>query len=126
MFVGVLSDSGAEVSDLSMNLVSIILFNCAHALENSALYKKVNEYNKHLEEAIEKRTLELRHALKEAQVANVAKRHFVAISLVFDHELALRNDRVDVPQSMNDHVAHDVVLAQILDFDDATHNATLL
>ena len=78
MFVGVLSDSGAEVSDLSMNLVSIILFNCAHALENSALYKKVNEYNKHLEEAIEKRTLELRHALKEAQVANVAKRHFVA------------------------------------------------
>jgi signal transduction histidine kinase/DNA-binding response OmpR family regulator len=78
MFMGILPESGTDLSDLVLNLVSIILFNCAHALENANLYRQVNDYNKHLEEAIEKRTAELRQALEEAQVANVAKRQFVA------------------------------------------------
>ena len=78
MFIGIMPETGLEISDLSLNLVSILLFNCAHALENSGLYQKLNSYNKRLEEAIEERTLELRKALEKANVANVAKRQFVA------------------------------------------------
>ncbi len=78
MFVGVLPESSSESSDHLLNLVSIVLFNCAHALESALLHQQLNDYNKHLEEAIEKRTHELREALEQAQVANVAKRHFVA------------------------------------------------
>lgn len=78
MFVGVLPDAADDVSDVSLNMMSIILYNCAHALENAELYRQLNEYNKHLEEAIQKRTAELRQALQEAQVANIAKRQFVA------------------------------------------------
>ena len=78
MFLGVLPESSGESSDHLFNLVSVVLSNCAHALESALLHVELNEYNKHLEEAIEKRTHELREALEQAQVANVAKRHFVA------------------------------------------------
>ncbi|MGA9120020.1 MAG: ATP-binding protein [Bacteroidota bacterium] len=78
MFMGVLPEATSETGDQSLNLISIVLFNCAHALESANLHKQLNDYNKHLEEAIEKRTRELREALEQAQVANVAKRHFVA------------------------------------------------
>ncbi len=78
MFVGVLPESSSESSDHVLNLISIVLSNCAHALESALLHQQLNEYNRHLEESIEKRTHELREALEQAQVANVAKRHFVA------------------------------------------------
>jgi signal transduction histidine kinase/HPt (histidine-containing phosphotransfer) domain-containing protein len=78
MFLGVLPEATNEMGDQSLNLVSIVLFNAAHALESANLHRQLNDYNKHLEEAIENRTRELREALEQAQVANVAKRHFVA------------------------------------------------
>ena len=78
MFVGILPETSSESSDHLFNLVSIVLSNCAHGLEIALLHQQLNDYNRHLEEAIEKRTHELREALEQAQVANVAKRHFVA------------------------------------------------
>jgi two-component system, sensor histidine kinase len=78
MFVGVLPADDQVISDVSLNLLSILLFQCANALENAALYRKVSDYNRTLEDAIKERTKELQQALEQAQVANVAKRQFLA------------------------------------------------
>ncbi len=78
MFVGILPAEENKITDVSLNLLSIMLFTCANALENAGLYRKLNDYNRTLEIAIQERTQQLQVALQQAQVANVAKRHFVA------------------------------------------------
>ncbi len=78
MFVGVLPGEDQMITDVSLNLLSILLFQCANALENAALYQKLSNYNRTLEEAIKERTRELQSALEQAQVANIAKRQFLA------------------------------------------------
>ncbi|MCC6397547.1 MAG: response regulator [Bacteroidetes bacterium] len=78
MFIGVLPNTEQIISDVPLNLLSILLFTCANALENASLYKKVRDYNLTLEQAIQERTRELQVALEQANVANVAKRQFLA------------------------------------------------
>ena len=78
MFVGVMGADEFAVTNISSTLLTIILFGSAHALENSALYQKINEQNRNLEEVIQKRTQELQKALEDARVANIAKRQFLA------------------------------------------------
>jgi two-component system, sensor histidine kinase len=78
MFVGVMPRDDQLLTDVSMNLLSILLFSCANALENAALYKKLSEHNRVLEATVEDRTRHLREALERAEVANVAKRQFLA------------------------------------------------
>jgi two-component system, sensor histidine kinase len=78
MFAGSLKEENTSISDIALHLLSIVLFTCANTLENLTLYRKLNEHNLRLEEAIRERTRELEAALKEAQVANIAKRQFVA------------------------------------------------
>jgi len=78
MFVGVLPGEEQLITDVSLNLLSILLFQTANALENAALYQKMSDYNRTLEAAIKERTRELQGALEQAQVANIAKRQFLA------------------------------------------------
>jgi signal transduction histidine kinase/DNA-binding response OmpR family regulator len=78
MFVGLMEGEASALSEVSLHMLSIVLFTCANALENAALYRRLNAHNRTLEEAVRERTKELQQALKEAQVANVAKRQFVA------------------------------------------------
>jgi signal transduction histidine kinase/DNA-binding NarL/FixJ family response regulator len=78
MFVGVLPGGDQVVTDVSLNLLSILLFTCANALDNSALYARLNDYNRTLESRIQERTRELQVALEQANVANIAKRQFLA------------------------------------------------
>ena len=78
MFVGILPNDDQIITDVPLNLLTILLFTCANALENASLYTQVRDYNKTLEQAIQERTRELQAALEQAQVANVAKRQFLA------------------------------------------------
>lgn len=78
MFVGFQPADDLVNTEVSLNLLSILLFQCANALENAALYRKLSDYNRTLESAIKERTRELQGALEQAQVANVAKRQFLA------------------------------------------------
>jgi two-component system, sensor histidine kinase len=78
MFVGILPNDDQVITDVPLNLLSILLFTCSNALENASLYGQVRDYNKTLEQAIQERTRELQTALDQAQVANVAKRQFLA------------------------------------------------
>jgi len=78
MFVGVLPEEALQVTDASLNLLSIMLLNCANALENAALYRRINEDNRTLEQTVKERTKDLELALQRAEVANEAKRQFVA------------------------------------------------
>jgi two-component system, sensor histidine kinase len=78
MFVGVLPEEALQVTDASLNLLSIILLNCANALESAALYRRINDQNRMLEQTVRERTQDLQLALQRAEVANEAKRQFVA------------------------------------------------
>ena len=78
MFAGIVTGEGLVLNAVAMNLLSIILFNTASALENLALYKKINDQNRNLEKKVGERTNELWLALQQAEVANTAKRQFVA------------------------------------------------
>ena len=57
MFLGVLSRNEFNVGDISSDLLSIILNNCAQALENSALYTQLKTANKRLTLEINERIL---------------------------------------------------------------------
>ncbi len=78
MFIGELPNNDQLITDVPLNLLSILLFTCANALENASLYRKIRDYNMTLEQAIQERTRELQVALEQANVANVAKRQFLA------------------------------------------------
>lgn len=77
MFVGVLDDN-EETTDGALSLLSVLLYMTATALENSALYWKINEHNRNLEAQIEARTRDYQHAAAQAQAANEAKSQFLA------------------------------------------------
>ena len=78
MFVGILEEEPDSIDDLTLNLLSVLLVICGNALENAALYQRLNAYSRTLEEAIHVRTQELEHALQQARLVNQAKRQFVA------------------------------------------------
>ncbi|HUL30472.1 MAG TPA: response regulator, partial [Thermodesulfobacteriota bacterium] len=78
MFAGVLISEDRILDEVSANLLTLILFNSAHALENLSLYQKINDQNQSLEETVKKRTEELQKALEEAKVASIAKGQFIA------------------------------------------------
>ena len=78
MFMGVLDGNEFALPHLSSTLLTLFLITSAHALENSTLYRKINEQNRNLEEIVQKRTGELQKALKVAKVANMAKSQFLA------------------------------------------------
>ena len=78
MFVGTLAEDETALSLVSSDLVTLILSRAAHALENAALYQKVSNQNRILEEAVQERTRELGIALKKAEIANMAKGQFLA------------------------------------------------
>ncbi|NVM21180.1 MAG: response regulator [Desulfobacterales bacterium] len=78
MFVGVLGGVEPTITSIASNMLTAILFNTAHALENSALYEKINEQNRNLEDLVKKRTEELRKALEAAEAANITKSQFLA------------------------------------------------
>jgi diguanylate cyclase (GGDEF)-like protein len=61
MFIGVINKPGNFPSAPVLNLMSVILHNCASALESSALYTLIREHNKNLEKIVAKRTRELEH-----------------------------------------------------------------
>lgn len=78
MFMGVLIGDERRISDIAQTRISILMFSCAYALENLALYRKVRDYSRGLEAKIEARTGELHQALELAETANRAKGEFLA------------------------------------------------
>jgi len=73
MFAGIVPAGQPLMSDVEQSLLSVILFNCATALENIELYEKTKFYNKKLELTVEKRTHDLRLATDVANRANKEK-----------------------------------------------------
>lgn len=61
VFVGLIAEGSKPPSAVVLNLVSIVLHNCAQALESSALYGLVSEHNKGLKKIIQQRTRELEY-----------------------------------------------------------------
>lgn len=78
MFVGGLAVDERHVTEASKSLLSILMLNSACALESSALYQKINDHSRTLEETIQRRTQELQTARIQAESANIAKSHFLA------------------------------------------------
>ncbi|CAK0737943.1 diguanylate cyclase [Gammaproteobacteria bacterium] len=59
MFLGTLSGNPRSVDASRLNLLSLILFSSAYALESAALYKLISDHNRDLEIIVEQRTEEL-------------------------------------------------------------------
>ncbi len=78
MVVGILINDELAVNNALSNLLTIILLNTARALENTILYKKINDTNRQLEDIVKKRTEALQKALETAKVLNIAKSQFLA------------------------------------------------
>ena len=78
MFTGILTEHESYLNNIFSKLLTVILFNTARAIENADLYREINDHNRRLEDTIRERTIELRKALSQAQVANIAKSQFLA------------------------------------------------
>ena len=55
MFVGVLSEDEFQSGDISSDIFSILMYNCAKTLENSTLYKELQTANEQLKSEIQER-----------------------------------------------------------------------
>ena len=78
MFVGILQNEQFNVSDPSLNALSIILLNTSYALENTSLNRLLNNQMQYLEAEVQRRTQELQKAREQAEEANISKSQFLA------------------------------------------------
>ena len=76
MFLGTVEDT--FVPEAAQKTVTAILMACATTMESLSLYDRLNEYSVHLEQTVEERTVELRRAKDQAEVATRAKSEFLA------------------------------------------------
>jgi len=78
MFVGRLAIDERHITEASKSLLSILMLNTSYAVESAALYQKIQEHNRNLEETVQSRTHELQKARQQAEAANIAKSQFLA------------------------------------------------
>lgn len=74
MFIGVNDAPFENLSPTSLQLLSVILHNCAHALESVNLYELIHQQNRTLEKIIDKRTEELEHRLGHDSLTGLPNR----------------------------------------------------
>ena len=72
MFVGIPRDDLQDLPDATGKLLSILLGNCASALESAELYHELAAYSQGLEALVNERTAALVRSNEEAQAANRA------------------------------------------------------
>ncbi|MBK8005486.1 MAG: response regulator [Gemmatimonadetes bacterium] len=78
MFVGIPREELQDLPDATAKLLSILLGNCASALESAELYHELAAYSQGLEALVNERTAALVRSNEEAQAANRAKSEFLA------------------------------------------------
>lgn len=114
MFIGTSETPFGTLSPTSLNLLSVILHNCAHALESATLYELIHQQNRSLEEIVDKRTQELEYRLghdnltglpnrmlfqdRVEQAINTARRH--------QNKLAVLILDVDLFNRINETMGH--------------------
>ncbi len=74
MFIGITDTSFEELSPTSLQLLSVILHNCTHALESAALYDLIQQQNRMLEKVVDKRTRELEYRLGHDSLTGLPNR----------------------------------------------------
>ncbi len=79
MFLGMFRDTGHEVPDISLSLLSIVLLSSANALESFELYQMVHEININLEKTVQERTKQLQHQALHDPLTHLPNR-----ALIFD------------------------------------------
>lgn len=84
MFMGVVSEDQAELDEVSLTLLSVLLLNSAYLLESGRLNYRVSEHNKLLEQEVAKRTLELSIAKEQAEASARSKSEFLS---TMSHEI---------------------------------------
>ena len=78
MFAGLVRDLRIHESDMGMRLLSVILSQGAHAIENATLHRRILGQNAELERMVRERTAQLEVALKAAQESAMVKSRFLA------------------------------------------------
>ena len=65
MFVGLLACDKKSISDITLSLLTVVMFAGAHALESYEFYKQIDNVKQHLEVKVERRTKELEYLLEQ-------------------------------------------------------------
>ena len=78
MFCGQIRAKRDQISQETLNLLSIALLNISLAMENAMLYQEVKDHNRLLEKQVKERTRQLKQAKEEAEIANRTKGAFLA------------------------------------------------
>jgi signal transduction histidine kinase/CheY-like chemotaxis protein/HPt (histidine-containing phosphotransfer) domain-containing protein len=78
MFLASLETRTPFIPEMAQKVLSILLQHCAGSLEAGALHRELEEHNRNLEEAIRRRTRELRRSEEAARAASKAKSQFLA------------------------------------------------
>lgn len=74
MFIGIHKASIESLSPTNLQLLSVILHNCAQAIESASLYNLIHEQNQMLEEVAYKRTRELEYHLGHDELTGLPNR----------------------------------------------------
>jgi len=84
MFIGVMQDSSDHLDASMQNVLTIILYTAAYALESLSYQTLLRANLVTLEERVDERTKALRSAMEMAEAANLAKSEFLA---TMSHEI---------------------------------------
>ncbi len=99
MFIGVSTMPFGQLSTTRLNLLSVILHNCAHALESATLYDLIQQQNRSLSDVVNQRNQELEYQLGHDTLTGLPNR-------------MLFQDRIE--QAINSARRHKTKLAVLL------------
>lgn len=123
MFVGLIDNTKAEIPDISLALLTIILLNTANTLESYQLYKVISDINKNLEGMVRERTKQLEYHALHDSLTDLPNRNLISDRIEYEIRAAERRPKMmalllidlDRFKDVNDtlgHAAGDKLLVQ--------------
>ncbi len=114
MFIGVIDHSKAEIPDVSLALLTIILLNTANILESHDLYKMISDINKNLEEIVKKRTAQIEYQSLHDPLTGLPNRSLIFDRIDYELEASKRRSKtmglllidLDRFKDVNDTLGH--------------------
>jgi diguanylate cyclase (GGDEF)-like protein len=93
MFVGIIELCNANIPDISLSLLSILLLNSANALESFELYKMISDINKDLEQKVKERTKQLEYHALHDPLTNLPNRTLIFDRIDYEIKASKRNEK---------------------------------
>lgn len=114
LFVGLLPKDKMTIPDVSLSLLSVVLLNCANALESFELYRVVRDINQSLERTVRERTRQLEFQALHDALTGLANRTLLFDRLDYEIRSSERSNKkmalllvdLDRFKEVNDSLGH--------------------